>query len=82
MTVAATTSSHFEIAKVLLEKGIHVFVEKPITSKSEEAKILCDIAKKKGVALQVGHVERFNPAMVSASQVIKRPLFIEVHRLA
>jgi len=81
-TVAASTTSHYEIGKWLLENGISVFIEKPITVKSEEARELCEIAKKKNVTLQVGHVERFNPAMVSARKVLKRPLFIEVHRLA
>lgn len=82
VTVAASTSSHYEIAKWCLENNISVFVEKPITVNSVEAKDLCDIAKKKNLTLQVGHVERFNPAMVSAKKVLRKPLFIEVHRLA
>jgi len=82
VTVAASTSSHYEIAKWCLENNISVFVEKPITVTSIEAKDLCDIAKKNNLTLQVGHVERFNPAMVSAKKVLRKPLFIEVHRLA
>jgi len=82
ITVAASTRSHYEIAKWCLENHIAVFVEKPITVTSEEAQILVDIAEKNEVTLQVGHVERFNPAMTSAEKVLKNPLFIEVHRLA
>jgi predicted dehydrogenase len=82
VTVAASTSNHYEITKWCLENKISVFVEKPITVTSIEAKELCDIAKKNSLTLQVGHVERFNPAMVSAKKVLRKPLFIEVHRLA
>lgn len=82
VTIAASTSQHYEVAKFLLENNISVFVEKPMTVKSQEARELCALAKKNGLTLQVGHVERFNPAMISASEHITRPLFIEVHRLA
>lgn len=82
VTVAATTSAHFEICKFLLENKIHVNVEKPITSNSKEGQILCDLAKKNSLKLQVGHVERFNPALISAQKKLKKPLFIECHRLA
>jgi predicted dehydrogenase len=81
-TIAASTTNHYEIAKLLLQKGVNIFVEKPMTVRSEEAKELCGLAKEKGLLIQVGHVERFNPAMISAQKVLKRPLFIEVHRLA
>ena len=82
VSVAASTQSHFKIAKWCLENGISVFVEKPITTTSEEAQILCHLAQEKSLVLQVGHIERFNPAMVSAREVLHNPLFIEVHRLA
>ncbi|MCB0349934.1 MAG: Gfo/Idh/MocA family oxidoreductase [Bdellovibrionales bacterium] len=82
VTVAATTSAHFEICKFLLENNIHVNVEKPITSNSSEGQILCDLAKKNKLHLQVGHVERFNPALIAAQEKLKTPLFIECHRLA
>jgi len=81
-TVATNTRSHFEVTKWLLENGISVFVEKPMTVTSEEAQVLCDIAAKNKLVLQVGHVERFNPALISAQKVLRNPLFIEVHRLA
>jgi predicted dehydrogenase len=82
VTIAASTRSHYEIAKWCLENNISVFVEKPITVTSIEARELCDLAQKNSLTLQVGHVERFNPAMVSAQKVLNKPLFIEVHRLA
>jgi len=79
--VATPTSTHFEISKGLIEKGKHVLVEKPITEKIEEAEELVDYAKKSGILLQVGHVERFNPALTEARKIIENPRFIEVHRL-
>ncbi|MCB0386308.1 MAG: Gfo/Idh/MocA family oxidoreductase, partial [Bdellovibrionales bacterium] len=82
VTVASTTSSHYEIAKFFLENGIHVHVEKPMTSTSAEGLELCQLAEKNGLKLQVGHIERFNPAFVAAREKLQRPLFIECHRLA
>ena len=81
-TIATTTSSHFEIAKFFLERGVHLHVEKPITTNSVEAQTLCDLARSRKLKLQVGHVERFNPALVAAEAKLKKPLFIECHRLA
>ncbi len=81
-TVAAITPAHYEIAKFLLENGIHVNVEKPLTTTSEEGEELCELAEKNNLVLQVGHVERFNPALISARKKLKTPLFIECHRLA
>lgn len=82
VTIASTTRTHFEIAKFFLERGIHVNVEKPMTVTIEEAEELCSIAKAKGAHLQVGHVERFNPALQAARSKLATPLFIECHRLA
>jgi predicted dehydrogenase len=82
VTVASTTRTHFEIAKFFLDNGIHVNVEKPMTVTIEEAQILVDTAKKNNLKLQVGHVERFNPALKSAQEKLGVPLFIECHRLA
>lgn len=82
VTVASTTSSHFEIAKFFLENGVHVHVEKPMTTTSREGEELCELAEKSNLKLQVGHVERFNPALISAQKKLNRPLFIECHRLA
>ncbi|NCN95105.1 MAG: Gfo/Idh/MocA family oxidoreductase, partial [Bdellovibrionales bacterium] len=80
--VATSTPSHFEVCKTLLELGCHILVEKPITQTSEQAEELCDLADKKKLTIQVGHVERFNPALMAVKKKLKDPLFIECHRLA
>jgi predicted dehydrogenase len=82
VSIAATTSSHYEITKRCLNKGIHVFVEKPITSVIKEAEELVNIAKEKKLNLQVGHIERFNPALLSLEKYIIEPMFIQTDRLA
>ena len=82
VTIAATTSMHYEIAKFCLQNGLHVNVEKPMTATIEQGQELVAIAKSKGRKLQVGHVERFNPALSAAKERLTRPLFIECHRLA
>ena len=82
VTVAASTPAHYELVKLFLENGVHVLVEKPIASTSAQAEQLCAVAEKNGLKLQVGHVERFNPAFQSAREKITKPLFIECHRLA
>ncbi|MCX5781176.1 MAG: Gfo/Idh/MocA family oxidoreductase [Elusimicrobia bacterium] len=79
--VAVPTPYHYEIAKDLLESGINCLVEKPFTSTIKEAQDLIEISKKKNLVLQVGHVERFNPAVVSAQNYINNPRLIEVDRL-
>lgn len=81
-TVAAITPMHYSIGKLLLENGIHVNMEKPLTTTSQEGEELCAIADQNKLVLQVGHVERFNPALISAREKLKTPLFIECHRLA
>lgn len=80
--IATPTLTHYEVAKFFLENNIHVHIEKPITTTVSEAKELCDLAEHKNLVIQVGHVERFNPALISAHEKLKTPLFIEVHRLA
>ncbi len=80
--VATPTTNHYEVAKFFLQKGVHVQVEKPLTESVVEAKELCRLAKEHAVVLQVGHVERFNPALVAAKDKLGVPLFIECHRLA
>lgn len=82
VSVAANTPSHFALGKLFLENGIHVHMEKPLAATSKEGETLCDLAEKKGLVLQVGHVERFNPALKAAREKLQRPLFIECHRLA
>lgn len=80
--IVTPTLSHFEMAKMAIEKGKHVFLEKPITNTVEEAEQLIVLAKKHKVLGQVGHVERFNPAFRAAISKIGNPMFIETHRLA
>jgi predicted dehydrogenase len=82
VTIAASTSAHFPLARFFLEHGVHVLVEKPMTRTSAEGAILTDIAEARGLKLQVGHVERFNPALLSARQTLTTVRFIECHRLA
>lgn len=80
-TVAVPTASHFEIAGPLLERRIHVLVEKPLARTLEEADRLIAIAESTGATLGVGHTERFNPAVVAMKPLVRQPRFIEVHRL-
>ncbi|NAS13401.1 Gfo/Idh/MocA family protein [Poritiphilus flavus] len=80
--VVTPTLSHFDCAKRAMEKGKHVFLEKPITNTLEEAEALLSLQKKYGVKGQVGHVERFNPAFLAVREAIENPMFIETHRLA
>ena len=80
-TVAVPTIMHREIGCRLMEMGIDVLVEKPMASTVVEADNLLSAAKKSQRILQVGHVERFNPAVLAVEPVVKRPLFFEVHRL-
>ena len=80
--IASPTFTHHEIAKFFLQNNVHVFVEKPLTETVEQAQELCDLAKKHSCVLQVGHVERFYPALLAAQEKLKQPLFIEGHRIA
>lgn len=81
VSVAVPTSAHYSVAKVCLEAGKHVLIEKPITVLPSEAQELVDLAKVKGRWLQVGHSERFNPIMQMMRPHIQRPVFFECHRL-
>jgi len=80
--IVTPTVTHYELAKSALERGKHVFLEKPITTTVEEAKDLVELAQKKNLQGMVGQVERFNPAFMAARPHIKHPMFIESHRLA
>ena len=82
VSIATPTAMHYEIAKEFLENGVPVLVEKPITNNIKQAEELVKISRDKGVSLQVGHVERFNPAMISLSDKLRDAKFIEAHRLA
>jgi len=80
--VATPTASHLEISAYLLERGLDVLVEKPIAASVREADELLDRARAAGRIVQVGHVERYNPAVQAAFGLIRAPLFVEVHRLS
>ncbi len=82
VSIATPTSSHFEVARAAIEAGLHVFIEKPITTTPEEAQALIDLAIEKKVKIQVGHIERFNPALLALEKYHIEPMFIESHRLA
>ncbi|MBR9831193.1 Gfo/Idh/MocA family protein [Acidiluteibacter ferrifornacis] len=80
--IVTPTLSHYDCAVKALKKSKHVFIEKPITSTVEEAKDLIGLAEEARVQVQVGHVERFNPAFTAAQPYCDQPMFIECHRLA
>ncbi|HYA61726.1 MAG TPA: Gfo/Idh/MocA family oxidoreductase, partial [Candidatus Sulfotelmatobacter sp.] len=80
-SVAVPTVAHQEVGSRLMEMGIDVLVEKPMARTVREADELINAANKNGRILQVGHVERFNPAVLAVEPVVNRPLFFEVHRL-
>jgi len=81
VSVVVPTEAHFEVAAACLEAGVHTLVEKPIARTLEEADALIETAKRRGVTLAVGHLERFNPAFVELSGMFDRPFFIEAERL-
>jgi predicted dehydrogenase len=80
--VATPTASHCELAAFLLERGLDVLVEKPMASSLHEADEMLARARARGRILQVGHVERYNPAVEAALEIVRAPLFVEVHRLS
>ena len=80
--IVTPTLSHFECAKKAIEKGCHIFIEKPISKTVLEAEAIKTLASQYHVQGPVGHVERFNPAFIAAKDLIKNPMFIETHRLA
>jgi predicted dehydrogenase len=82
VSVCVPTSMHVEVTTACLEAGVHVLVEKPIADDPDGARSLRDRARRHGCILQVGHVERFNPAMVAATRHLRSPRFVECHRLA
>jgi len=82
VSVAVTTSEHYNLVKHCLKKGKHVFVEKPITSTITEAKELVNISNSKKLNLQVGHIERYNPALLALEKYFSNPMFIQTDRLA
>jgi predicted dehydrogenase len=82
VSIAVPTRFHYQVARDFIDAGIDVLVEKPLTVDIAEARELVDFAARKGVILQVGHLERFNPAIRRLEGVVKDPKFVECHRLA
>lgn len=80
--IAAPTDHHAYWCEKAIKKGKHVFVEKPLTASMEEARHIVELTRESGIRLQVGHVERFNPALLAVQDLDLHPMFIEVHRLA
>ncbi|MCF7858734.1 MAG: Gfo/Idh/MocA family oxidoreductase [Candidatus Cloacimonetes bacterium] len=80
--IVVTTISHFELAEKALKKNIHVFIEKPITETFQQAQDLIKLAELNNLKIQVGHIERFNPIIIEIEDKIKKPIFMECHRIA
>jgi predicted dehydrogenase len=81
-SIVVPTELHYEVAKACLEAGVHILVEKPVTRTVQEAAELVEVAARRARVFQVGHLERFNPAILAVRNQITRPLFIESDRLA
>jgi hypothetical protein len=82
VSIVVPTPAHFPVARDFLERDVDVLIEKPITTTVAEADELNALAESRGRIIQVGHLERFNPAVVAVKDVVDKPLFIESHRLA
>jgi len=82
LSIVTPTTTHFDLAKIILGQGKHVLVEKPMTDNAAEASELVHLAQKNNCILQVGHVERFNPVFKYLETVATQPRFIETHRLS
>ncbi|MDY6832900.1 MAG: Gfo/Idh/MocA family oxidoreductase [Thermodesulfobacteriota bacterium] len=82
VSIVVPTRHHFEVAQSFLEQGVDILLEKPMTETLDEADRLVELAESTGAILQVGHLERFNPAVAPLKGIVKKPLFIESHRLS
>ena len=82
LSIVTPTQTHFAVAKAAIEARKHVLIEKPITTTTEQAEELIELAKSNRVKIQVGHIERFNPALLAAERYLKDPRFFESHRMA
>ena len=81
VSLVVPTEMHFDVAKDILSKGVHLLIEKPITYKAKPADTLVSMAQERGLVLQVGLIERFNPAVVKMESLLNEPVFIESHRM-
>ena len=82
VSIVTPTPTHRDVAEKCIKKGKHVFIEKPIASSVKDAEYLIELSKKHNVIIQVGHIERFNPALLALSNLEIDPKYIEVHRMA
>jgi predicted dehydrogenase len=82
VSIATVTQSHYDVAMQVIKRGVHLLIEKPITATIEHARALTERAETNKLKLQVGHIERFNPAILALEPYNIKPLFIESHRLA
>ena len=82
VSIVVPTQHHYDVARQCLEAGCHILLEKPVTQTVEEAEKLIALARERGLVFQVGHLERFNPAVIALQGVLKNPEFIETHRLS
>ncbi|MEO1518597.1 MAG: Gfo/Idh/MocA family oxidoreductase [Bacteroidota bacterium] len=80
--IVTPTTTHFDLARLAIQKKKHLFIEKPLTNRIEEARQLLQLGQAADLKIQVGHVERFNPAMQALKGKLIDPMFIEAHRLA
>lgn len=82
LDIVTPTLFHYDYAMKAIEKGLHFFIEKPVTHTLEQAEEILKKCQENGIKAQVGHVERYNPAFIGAKDYIQNPMFIEIHRLA
>ena len=82
LDIVTPTLYHYDYAMQAIERGIHFFIEKPVTHTLEQAETILALCAKNGIKAQVGHVERYNPAFIATKEYIQNPMFIEIHRLA
>ncbi len=82
LSIVTPTTTHYDFARQALKNGKHIFLEKPITESVEQGEELVDMAQKEHLKIQVGHIERFNPAILALENILINPLFIESHRLS
>jgi predicted dehydrogenase len=82
VSIVVPTPLHYQVSRMFLEHDVDVLIEKPITTTLKEADSLIDLAEARGLIIQVGHMERFNPAVIALEDVLKTPMFIESHRLS
>jgi len=82
VSIVVPTPLHYQVSRMFLEHDVDVLIEKPITTTLKEADSLIDLAESRGFIIQVGHLERFNPAVIALEDVLKTPMFIESHRLS